>query len=146
MECRGMELRWLRRYDRHLVVPEVVFVDGLKTEWGQECGGYYAPPEKRIFDIGGHEVDGRFGVIAVNSSEAGSIPATLAHEWRHHWQWHRGIEFDHVAYDVSDYEASIGNYFRSSRTEMDALLFEHKVARGWVNEYFMELAHRTPKT
>ncbi len=138
MTCRGMELRWLRHRDRHLVVPEVVFVDGL-LHGENACSGYYVPPEKTLWDICGQEVDGRFGVIAVDTKDPDLIPSTISHEWRHHWQWSNDIPFDHVPYDVSDYNASIHNYFRQSRTERDALLFEHKVARNWLTEHFMDL-------
>ena len=133
MKGRSLETNWLKRFDRSLTQPEVVFVADLNID-GVKVGGYYIEPQSREVAVGEFLVDAQFGVIAVSSNkEDDFIASTIAHEWRHHWQRHNGIKFDHIKWtgDKSiPWEDSIRKYFLSSRSEMDALLFEGRTSKS----------------
>jgi len=116
-----LELNWLAKSDKDILLPIVLFIDNYHA-----AGEFFSPDpgnEEIIYDA--YPLDR--GIIIVNTNEA--ISATLAHEWRHAWQHHRGIEYDGVGlnkYASLSYEQQIIKYFKSSRCEMDALLFEVK--------------------
>jgi hypothetical protein len=139
---RSIEINWLRRFDRSLVVPEIVFHLGVAHNGVGECSGFYAHPGKYELLIDGRYVDAHFGIIVVGLDKRIDIPGVLAHEWRHHWQLHNGFEWDHLKWDASrGWEAGIRKYFRSSRSEMDALTFERKVAPGLTQLYPSSFLH-----
>ena len=92
---RSLEVNWLRRFDRSLVVPEVVYTP-TPTSDGSEVGGYYVHPGKYEWMIDGKYYDGAFGILVVGTMYGDDAVSTLAHEWRHHWQLHNGMTFDHM--------------------------------------------------
>jgi hypothetical protein len=127
---RSLEINWLKRFDRSLVVPEVAFSDLT------DCGGYYVRPGKYEWPLDGKFIDCRFGLIVVGFGW--SAESTIAHEWRHHWQVHNGWTLDHQRFDHTvKWEDAIRKYFRESRSEMDALRFEKLVTpKGRHEEMF----------
>ena len=139
----ALECRWLARRLRHLPVPDVVYVDSLKV------GGFYHPPtEDPIFHRGVVAPPARNGLIVVGVHYDDVDPSTLAHEFRHHWQYHNGIEFDHIPLN-SDVEGDqwwdhIYDYFTKSKTENDALMFEYRVAKNWSNEMIVAYINGDP--
>ena len=136
---RSLEINWLRKFDRSIPIPEVVFEYGLSHPCGAESGGLYYEPQSNEVLIGERYYDLRFGLIAVNSKWPDDIPGTIAHEWRHHWQRHNDIEFDSPVWTGDrEYNASIRRHF-SSRCERDALLFENKIDPRGYNQVWMDL-------
>lgn len=103
--------------------PKVVFVPYT----GQNYGGYYA-------------YDNRLVIVERDEKRT---PATIAHEFRHHEQLYRNqfsCRKGSKTYHHLPYEQMIRNYFRSQAHELDALLFERKIApddtnEQWCNEY-----------
>jgi hypothetical protein len=120
------ELSWLYKHDKFLPAPKVVFAPVV---W---CSGYYWHPCGGEREVMGSMHDGRKGLIVVSSAYSdGDTANTLAHEWRHHWQWCNGVKFDHTEWDSASplgYWGAIKEFFRNSRTEYDALMFSLKVA------------------
>ncbi len=108
---RSLGLNWLRRFDRSLVVPEVVITTGLRTPCDNPCSAYYLRPGDREILIGGTYYDVHFGVIAIE--EDVDIEACMAHEWRHHWQLHNRMPYDGVTLTDEDcrYEHVAPNYY-----------------------------------
>lgn len=115
--------RWLQRLEKWLPQPLVV------TVIGSAVGGQYWCPGRPV-QLGDHVVRGDRGVLVLDE-EHSVEPSVLAHEWRHHWQWHRGWRFDHTPWHRvagPDYRHRIVTFFQSSRTERDALRFELRQA------------------
>jgi hypothetical protein len=71
--------------------------------------------------------------------------STIAHEMRHHWQHTKfGSPKNYVTWkslSPFSYEVAIVKFFTSNPIEMDALLFEYKIARTDLNTYWMDLIH-----
>lgn len=145
--ARSLEVNWLRRHDRTLVVPEVIFVAKPVLPCGKGCSGYYLEPGKYEVQIDGRHYDGCFGIIVAQTDlDPRNTVATLAHEWRHHWQRHNGLEFDHKPFSVDlPWEQAIRDYFRQSKSELDALRFEVEYAPSDINDYCMHLVDSLPK-
>lgn len=132
------EVNWLRKYDRSLVVPEVVFTPKLVLAGHGEVGGAYYHPARGELLVDGKAIDRAFGVIVV--SLVSNLPATIAHEWRHHWQWHRGVSFDHRRWrEEILYEDAIREYFQGSSSELDALRFQNQVAPDETSRHWLDL-------
>jgi hypothetical protein len=103
-----------------------------------DCGGLYHQPGDYELCIDGRFYDGCFGIIVIGEHEGAA--ATIAHEWRHHWQRHNGLDFDNVPLRPDlPYEENIRQYFRRSKSELDALLFERREAPNYINDYWMHL-------
>lgn len=98
-----------------------------------EVGGLYAQPEKDEIFIDGHFYPMDKGIIVISTEQGEDIDATLAHEYRHHWQFVNGWRYDGIGRWANvpgqNYEEKIINYFMQSRSEMDAHLFSMKYAR-----------------
>lgn len=80
----------------------------------------------------------RNGLIVVNV-DADYVEATLAHEWRHHWQnYEFGTKYDHSPWkSTGNHKVDIQKYFRSSAREMDALLYEVKFSPTEINQEWL---------
>lgn len=133
----SLELRWLKP-DKGLSLPLIVMAN-----WRSDYGGCYHRPWPYQYEINGRFYDGAKGIIEIVdtakdklSISTGSI---IAHEFRHHWQWHQGLAAGNTenAYNPDiDYKSTIINYFMKQPKEMDALMFEQKmypcdVTREW---------------
>ena len=126
---KNLELNWIRKFDKTLVMPEVMFypMDGCSGRY------YYPRKDKEIFDEDGRGYWMRYGVIAINPEVNCDYAGTIAHEWRHHWQCFNGIPFELSKRpdECEDYNEGLRRYFTSSKTELDAVRFEHKHAGVW---------------
>lgn len=119
-----------------LTTPKIAYVD----RW-DAAGSYYQPEDAETL-IGGRWVDLSSGLIVVcNQSNEG----TVAHEWRHHWQFMNGWKYDGIGWPPrnmqrASYWEQIRAYFRRSRSEMDAFTFERKIVtrmpNGWEDAIF----------
>jgi hypothetical protein len=125
----SLDLNWIRKEDKSLVIPPVVY------EANDRYGGYYVHPVKGEIEIAGKFYDSKIGIIVISSIWPENIPSTLAHEWRHHWQFYQGWKMDSIGWSYpEDYEAAIRKYFLSSRCEFDALRFEYRKAKSELND------------
>lgn len=120
---KSLELNWIRKkVDKSIPTPEVMFypLDGCS-------GKYYSPDTKNeIFDLDGKGYWMRYGVLVINP-EIPMVDSIIAHEWRHHWQYYHGIEFEiSPSVDHENYYESLVKYFTNSKTEKDAVRFECK--------------------
>lgn len=148
-------LQWLARRDKDLPLPLVRAVD----HW-DAAGSYFSPysiaPDewrrtvsKEYVDLWDRRIvwtpDGDLvsfarGLIIINPNAAKNdfgeieVAATIAHEWRHHWQafnWGRStaVEVDNRI----PHKESMVKYFSASRFEADALRFELQHVPSEVN-------------
>lgn len=132
----SLSLSWIAKQDKTIPMP--VLVVDVSTPY---CGMYYRPRNEGVV-IGEKTISARKGIIFFNP-EKPDVADTLAHEWRHHWQFWSGPGLDPVAFDYGgEYRSAIVKYFRSSRCEYDALRFSVKHApsemsllwKSWVIE------------
>ena len=123
---RSIDLSFLSRHAKDLPLPELVYHHDDEGRYG-----FYLPPFTRRWQIGDRDYAGKNGVIVVTTPEL--VQATLAHEWRHHWQFHnKSRAFLHKlgtfgGFDINSEDESdmgIRCYFRSSPMEFDALRYE----------------------
>ena len=139
----SLEFNWLPNSIRKgLSTPRVVLSNRI------DCGGFYCnkTPERYIHPWLGMDVS-EAPVVAVTEL-AGSVAASLAHEYRHHWQWNNfGHRMRPSVWDSQnqDYKASIVRYFRTYWWEMDALKFELKHAPNDVSRLWWEWLMETPR-
>lgn len=100
-------------------LPKIIY----EEDTGQDYGGYYTFDSDHIVIV-----------------ETDHISSTIAHEFRHYLQWDTKIRY--IMHGTSfnqgnNYELAIKNYFRDNIIEMDALLFEHKYAKNWLNDWWL---------
>ncbi len=118
------DLTWLPlSLRKNLVIPKVVF----HAPTGQDYVGYYNPGSNLLH------------VVENDEDCAGS---TIAHEFCHHVQYERGHEFKD-SYDVLkdltakySYNKMIILYFRTQPSEMEALIWQHRLAPTDVTEFW----------
>ena len=118
---KNSELTWLPLSHRKGLpfLPKVIVIPNS----GQKYGGYYNPSTQEI--------------VAVYSTDE-NLPATLAHEFKHFTQ-HLTDKLFPIKWEVtSSYNLAIRSYFRSSKSEFEALLFEHKVSKTVVNNFWLK--------
>jgi hypothetical protein len=116
---KWIELNWLRRGNKEIPLPDIIFE---KIELGS---GLYYKPEKSEIAIEGRFYDLSNGLIVISPIMDSPFTAnTIAHEWRHHWQFISGIKSNPWSWNFgSNYKDNIINFFNSSSTEMDAFNF-----------------------
>lgn len=114
----SLELNWLSK-SKDISIPEIYIVDDFDYS-----GCYYSPEfNETILDNTCISI-GNNGLIVIKSDIS---PATIAHEFRHHLQFVYGMDFDHSEWnDNKSYKDAIIEYYSTSITEMDALLYEYK--------------------
>lgn len=129
---KSLELNWIRKQvDKTIPIPEVMFYPLAGAS-----GKYYSPRNTEMFDLDGKPYHMRYGIIVINPRYS-NIATTIAHEWRHHWQHFHGIKFQISPLGVFSkmkFNEGLVSYFKSSRTERDALRFQYKHAGihdGW---------------
>lgn len=136
----SLEISWLpRSLRKDLSLPRIVVIDDLPYAgqyWRRMPDRYVTP-----FDM-----DLREGaVIALNANHR---PATIAHEFRHHWQREflgcdGGSIWAPASDSNADYWKEIKRFFRAYWHERDALMFEISAAPDDVNlEWFDFLSKR----
>ena len=138
---KSLELNWIRRKcDKSIPMPEVVYYP-----LSHASGKYYHPEDRNeLYDADGMPHSMKYGVIVINSNSI-MMNTTIAHEWRHHWQYYNGIEFEignppDANLKKEEYEKGLKKYFTDSKTEWDAIRFEYKYA-GTYPEWEKPLYH-----
>ena len=123
-------MTWLTRTAKDLARPNLVLVERLEGR-----GGEFWCPDKRELLIDGKYHDLRHGMLLVlEDCESAVLANSIAHEYRHYWQWYNAPHWRATPFHVDrPYKSEILRFFRS-RMAMDALLFSHRVAPCWVSE------------
>lgn len=122
----SLELNWLRK-DKDISLPSITI---------EQCGfsGMYFSPQKDEHLINNTYYPLDKGLIVLNIDDADG--GTIAHEWRHHWQFWNGWKYDSIEFDYTrEYRKEIIKYFTNSNSEIDAFLFE---LNKYPNEYILE--------
>jgi hypothetical protein len=126
------DISWLPLSDRKNI-PQVKVVYEKYTN--QNYGGYY---------------DTTKIVVVLHPDECNNaIASTIAHEFRHHTQLvlnQRNVPSIAVPEDIFDnYPQAIRRYFRSSISEMDALVYQNKIIKSHTAEQWLK-AYVLPNT
>ncbi len=144
-----MELNWLRKGSKEIPLPNIVFTSELT-----EYSGIYYRPERDELRIGNRYYDLVKGLIGVSTNDDDSflykrddktILKTIAHEWRHHWQYFTRkfyVEEGTVFQDDGDYDQSIVRFHSSNVNEMDAFLFSIRKCKCNTNMYQFDLLRK----
>ena len=139
-------LYWLVRKAKDLVVPRVVFIEGPALEEGAS-GCYYHPFWGEMVEFAtGRLISLESGLLVLPTAVddegiwgKNGLPETLAHEWRHHWQWFNQVHCRAATWTGRiPYQEEIVSYFGHPR-EMDALLFSHSVAPSEITKMWLSM-------
>jgi len=121
------DLHWLGRLDKDIHWPLIVYT---KTE---EYGGCYVYPANEEEVVDGKYYSLNKGLIIVSllndNNHPNFIINTIAHEWRHHYQYYKGwykYRINRYWNECEKYQTNIINYFNRLPQEMDAFLFSLK--------------------
>ena len=104
-------------------IPTIEIVE----DTGQNYGGYYTHGSNNL-------------VVVYNEDYPENVASTIAHEFCHHLQYENvreelpGSQFNIID---NNYELSIRHYFKKYWWEMEALLFEHKYAKSYLNDWWL---------
>lgn len=113
------DLNWLPTSMKKGILEPKIIWEPVSAEYG----GYYP--------LGTH-------TLVITQSD--SFEATIAHEFKHYEQYMTGkLKEDKVSkldFDLS-YEDMIADFFLKDSSELDALLFEYKVAKCWLNDWWL---------
>jgi hypothetical protein len=145
---RSLELRWLARHDRDIPLPEVLFASTNQDFEGKRCGGCFYTPKPGEFLYRDAFIPFERGVILVGTEDPEVIPGIIAHEWRHCWQFHRGLLRSPQPYNPDEfseadtYDSAIRKYFRTQRQEMDALLYQFAKHPDWSSKRMVDATFR----
>ena len=149
MICRfpSLETRWLQRSEKWMTQPMVAFMDH-DCSVGIE-GAIYCSQRPEAVMVDGTEIWlGDAGLLILKSEREPSVSseielaADIAHEWRHCWQQQSGFKFDsnvNILNRNLPYETVVGQYFRASKCEADALWFEYERTHSPMAAYWMDL-------
>ncbi len=112
------DLNWLpTSLFKGIIYPTVIYEDDID----QKYGGYYT--------------HGTNELVVVESGDTNA--STIAHEFKHYLQ-HQKYKIPGSIWKLTGtYEESIYRYFHSYWWEMEALLFEHKIAKDWNNDWWL---------
>ena len=125
---RSIDLGWLSRRDKSIPLPLLAFTSD--SDFNEDASGSYYHPESQGYDLFGTTVDVGQALIVIGLDhidyEKRWLEATLAHEWRHHWQWYNWSYWPdtpaRMNKDIS-YEDATAQYFATPQ-ERDALWYE----------------------
>ncbi|GAH39444.1 unnamed protein product [marine sediment metagenome] len=128
-----LELHWLAKADKYILLPPVIFAD-------IPYGGYFRLPEKKEVVIDDKFYPADRGLIVISENYSSHVESSIAHEWRHLWQYYKRGKPKWIATwnlkSPFSYKNQIVIFFMSDPSEYDALLFQLKkapddVARQW---------------
>lgn len=117
---RQADINWL---PNHLLkdIPDIKVV--YEEDNNQQYGGYY-----------------EMGSSILTIVESETMQSTIAHEFCHFLQDAKGYEAEEYKQWKSmrgTYNERIYEYFTSQLHEMDALLFEYKYAKDYLNDWWL---------
>lgn len=127
----SLHLNWVSRKSKQTITPKVAYIEGH-----EEYGGFYVEPSYYPYIYEGIEIPCEKGIIFAVDDD--TCRATIAHEWRHHWQKLNGWDLNYSKYnyvfsDPDIYDREIIRFFTDNDFEMDALMFEYTHAMDWSN-------------
>jgi hypothetical protein len=102
-----------------------------KIYWEVEADQYYG---------GYYNNENKYMVIVENENQ---YLSTIAHEFMHHLQNIQGRKIDNIfhfgklSYRKMSYEDQIKKYFRTNPDEYEALLFENKMVKTDLNDWWL---------
>lgn len=123
--------------DKAAGFPPVVLSEDAEVD-GERVAGFYCRPERGEYLVGDRFFPLDRGLIVATHD------AAVAHEWRHHWQWFHGWEYDGLGWPPRSYARDIRRYFRGSKSEMDALLYEARRVPDPFHEEWFDLIFGAP--
>lgn len=132
---RSIELNWLWRKNKWVILPELKFV--TSGSFDNSC---YLTPGSLILDKLENEHYASRGLIIINTDAIENIDSLIAHEWTHHMQYHSGTDFAELDtsldYDalLNDYDNFIAEYY-ARQHERDALMSECKLTNDEISKY-----------
>ena len=112
------DITWLPNHLlKDIDLPKVITEENI----GQNYGGYYTQGTKNITIV-----------------YSDIIASTITHEFCHYLQNIQGRSIKSSKWEIKGtYEESIKNYFKNSINEYEALLFEYKYAKDYLNEWWL---------
>ena len=120
-----LELNWLARADKYILLPPVIFAD-------ISYGGFLHFPDKKEVLIGDKYYPADRGLIVISETYPEEIESSIAHEWRHLWQCYQyGIPISVANWNLKSpltFKEQIIKFFTTDSKEYDALLFTLKKA------------------
>lgn len=122
LKCYG-DFSWLPNNAlAGIELPTMVFTPVEDVDL--ECSGFYNPTERLI-------------VVCEGDEYQDTTAAIIAHEFRHHMQNMCGETdpFPPRFNPCVPYGQAIAEFYSNSKSEYEALLFEHKFARNWCNDW-----------
>lgn len=121
---------WIRKKsDKSMLMPEIMYFRF------NDAGGKYYYPKKdcEMYDMYGKPHSMKRGVIALNPKYPAIEEQIIAHEWRHHMQYHNGVDFSKTSSNINiqlfnklPYEKALWKYFSDDQIELDAIRFQYK--------------------
>jgi len=121
---RSLELNWIRKEDKSLVMPLIIFSN---TE--DYSGKYFDIDRNTELLVDGTLYSLNKGAICISmhhNKTDRDIASVIAHEWRHHYQLCHGIEYDSTDYKNCEFFEEKLIVWISSKAEMDAWKFQCK--------------------
>ena len=113
------DITWLPNHLlKDIDLPKVI----IEEYKGQSYSGYYRDGTKKLIVV-----------------ETSTIVSTIAHEFCHYLQYTKNtLTKNNTSFFIEDtYEKSIKKFFRNDISEYEALLFEHKYAKDWLNDWWL---------
>lgn len=126
LKCYG-EFSWLpNSVLAGVVLPSLCFVE--PDDLIVESQGYYSHDEQKI-TVG----------IFDDDEYGDTMASTMAHEFMHHRQLMSGISLENPSQfdDGVSYNEGISRFFNADPREYEALIFEVKVAKNNLNDWFL---------
>jgi hypothetical protein len=140
---KSIELHWLSKRDKWLVLPELRFVKG--GYGGTTC---YIDPVDYAYECSwGETMLAKNGLIVINTTDwvdTEEVKAAIAHEWRHHWQTHSGVKCQdsssdmYSTLDFNNWEHAVKKYYKIPH-ERDALEFSCQLTKSETQHYALSL-------
>ncbi len=126
LKCYG-EFSWLpSNFLKGITLPLFYFLS--EEEIGLRCSGCYRtfPNSNKIPEI------------FIDPELEELVPSSIAHEFMHHIQFTNGLTMEEprVNYGLP-YEAEIARFFKTSKIEYEALLFQNKIAKDWLCDWWL---------
>lgn len=117
-----MSINWLPLSHRKNISSVKVVYEPYN---GQNYGGYYIVGSRKLVVV-----------------ETEDIQASIAHEFRHHIQYelntHPSVILGSVFNSKLPYKVAIAQYYKLYTHELDALLYEYKYAKNYINEWWLK--------
>jgi hypothetical protein len=139
---RSLEMNWIRnKIDKSISLPPI------ETASMEDCGAKMIYPIDMEYFTYGKYYDLSKGLILISDifdSDDKDIANSIAHEFRHYWQYLNGWEVGmgkKFSQDI-EYDNAIVKYFSESYIEWDALTFSHKYAPSDLSTSWLDLLHK----